>query len=77
LPGANRGSDDADGETNRAGRGLFAVLTARFASWFIEQEEEEEEELLRQFTGEVAALRDEIRLLREGSEASRQAGHTL
>jgi hypothetical protein len=53
------------------------VLTARFASWFIEQEEEEEEELLRQFTGEVAALRDEIRLLREGSEASRQAGHTL
>ena len=60
-----------------AGMGLFAVLTACFASWFIEQEEEEEQELLRQLTGEVAALRDEIRLLREGSEASRQAGHTL
>ena len=40
------------------------MLTACFASWFIEQEEEE---LLRQLTGEVAALRDEIRLLREGS----------
>jgi pimeloyl-ACP methyl ester carboxylesterase len=50
-----------------AGMGMFAVLTACFASWFIEQEEEEEEELLRQLTGEVAALRDEIRLLREGS----------
>jgi voltage-gated potassium channel len=54
-----------------AGMGLFAVLTACFASWFIEQE------LLRQLTGEVAALRDEIRLLREGSEASRQAGGRL
>ena len=40
-----------------AGMGLFAVLTACFASWFIEQEEEEEEELIRQHSSAGPALR--------------------
>lgn len=47
-----------------SGMGLFAVLTASFASWFISLEDEEDQVTLKKLQHEVSDLNHELRCLR-------------
>ena len=48
-----------------SGMGLFAVLTACFASWFIAMEEQEEHVSIDNLHEQLKSLKEELRLLRD------------